>query len=172
MGSVFITVIVFTPAFGKYIRLLGARKFLIIGSVVIGLGNFIFGFLSRIEDSNSFFALSVVIRIISCWRLCCRTFSLAAIQMNKEHRRKAIACVETSFAVGTMIVATIGGCLFDLGGFSLPFYVTCGLMMFLSVMSSLFFKDKTMEDCPKDNNYNLIRTDLFKTAGFQSAFFP
>ena len=56
--------------------------------------------------------------------------------MSKEHRGKAMAGVETFFAVGTMFVPTLGGCLFDLRGFSLPFYVTGGLMMFLSVMSS------------------------------------
>ena len=48
LGSVFITTIIFTPLVGKYIDILGARKTLIIGSFLVGLGNFLFGFLSQV----------------------------------------------------------------------------------------------------------------------------
>ena len=158
MGSVFVTVIVSTPVCGKYIHIFGAGICLIIGSCIIGLGNFIFGFLSKVEDSNSFFALSVVIRIIIAVgdsSAAPAAFTLAAIQMSKEHRGKAIAGVETSFAIGTMFGPTIGGCLFDSGGFPLPFYVTGGLMMLLSVMTSLFFRNKTADDSPTKNEKSL-----------------
>merc|ERR1712215_592897 len=64
LGSVFITTIIFTPIFGKYIQIIGARNFLTLGSFTVGSGNFIFGFLDKVEDTNSFFVLSLVIRVI------------------------------------------------------------------------------------------------------------
>merc|ERR1719499_1591885 len=52
IGSVYVTTLIFTPLFGKYLELLGARRFLILGSAVVGVGNFVFAFLEEVEDKN------------------------------------------------------------------------------------------------------------------------
>merc|ERR1719483_1353340 len=112
LGSVFITTITFTPIFGKYIETLGARKFLIIGSFLVGLGNFLFGFLSNVEDKNIFFALSIVIRVITAIgdsAVAPAAIPLAGKQVSKENQGKAIAATEACFGVGTMFGPTLGG---------------------------------------------------------------
>ena len=78
--------------------------------------------------------------------------------------------METSFAVRTTFGPKIGGCLFDLGGFSLPFYGT-GRLMFISVMSSLFLKDDMKEDYLNVIESSLTWTDLFQTAGVPISIF-
>ena len=64
IGSVYVTVILSTPFFGKYIQKLGARRFLILGSFLVGSGNFVFGFLDLVQDTTAFFLLSIVIRFV------------------------------------------------------------------------------------------------------------
>lgn len=46
----------------QYIQIVGARKSIIIGAVLIGVGNITFGFLTRVQNGNLFFGLSIFIR--------------------------------------------------------------------------------------------------------------
>ena len=62
LSTVFIATLVFTPIFGKYIQVLGSRRAIILGALLIGLGNASFGFLSQIENGDLFFGLSIFIR--------------------------------------------------------------------------------------------------------------
>ena len=66
------------------------------------------------------------------------SFTLAGKQVGEKHIGKAIAGAEASFAAGTMFGPTIGGWLYELGGFSLPFYLTGAVTMVLSLLSLLF----------------------------------
>ena len=65
IGSVFITTIIFTPFVGRYIDSLGARMFLIIGCFITGVGNISFGFLDDVNNTNTFFILSIGIRVFT-----------------------------------------------------------------------------------------------------------
>ena len=64
-GSAFVTTIVFSPIFGKYIEVIGSRKLFLYGTFLAGATNVLFGFLQWIEDQNLFLALSLSIRIVS-----------------------------------------------------------------------------------------------------------
>ena len=143
MGTVFITTIVVTPLIGMYMDCLGARNFLIVGTFIVGLGNFAFGFLNKVQDANSFFALSILIRFITAIgesAVAPSAVPLAGKQVRKENEGKAIAAAEAGFGVGTMFGPTFGGYLYDLGGFSLPFYVSGIMMMSVSFVSFLFLE--------------------------------
>ena len=50
VGSVFVTTIICTPIAGKFVETLGARRFLIIGTALVGLGNGLFGFLAELDN--------------------------------------------------------------------------------------------------------------------------
>ena len=52
---------------------------------------------------------------------------------------------ETSFGVGTMFGPTVGGILFDYGGFQLPLLATGLLMVVVAILSSLFLEESRME---------------------------
>ena len=113
MGTTFITTLIFTPVCGKYIQVLGAKKFLITGSFIVGLGNFMFGFLSKLEDKNTFFILSILIRfIIAIGQAAAGPagYTLAGKQVTENNRGKAISAAEACFGIGTMVGPTLGGC--------------------------------------------------------------
>ena len=123
-GSAFVTTILCTPLFGKYIETFGARWFLIVGTYIIGLGNIGFGFLDILIDSGWFFALSIVLRVFIAVGECAlipSTFPIAQRQVSAKHHGTVIGIVEASFGVGTMFGPSMGGFLYDSGGFSLPF---------------------------------------------------
>ena len=168
MGSVFITTIIFTPIFGKYIQILGARKFLIIGTFIIGLGNFTFGFLSKVADKNTFFALSIVIRVITAIgesAVGATAYPLAGKQVSKENQGKAIAAAEACFGVGTMFGPSLGGALYDFGGFPMPFWVSEGLMVFVSVISGIFLKDVSNPDDDLNDQRKVTWFEIVKAPG-------
>ena len=144
IGSVFITTILVTPVCGQYIQSLGARRFLILGALTVGLGNAGFGSLQAVSDHIPFLSLSVVIRVLTAVGESCvatASITLAGQQTLEEHRGKAIAVVETGFGVGTMLGPTVGGVLYDYGGFFLPFTVTGVLSVLVSLASYCFLQE-------------------------------
>ena len=48
--------------FSKYIQIIGSRKSIIIGAVLIGVGNISFGFLTKVQNGELFFGLLIFIR--------------------------------------------------------------------------------------------------------------
>ena len=168
IGSVYVTVILSTPFFGKYIQKLGARRFLILGSFLVGSGNFVFGFLNLVQDTAAFFSLSIVIRFVIAMGDSSVTpagFTLAGRQVSEKNKGKALAGAEASFAAGSMFGPTIGGCLYDLGGFSLPFLVTGAAMMSLSLVSGICFTDHECDDAINNNAKDVSWMDIMKTTG-------
>jgi len=148
LGSVFLASILFTPLCGKYIQILGAAKFLILGSLVVGCGNVAFGFLQNVQSHAIFLTLSILVNVIIAIGGSCvspAAYTLAGDMVAKQNRGKGIAMAETSFGVGTMFGPTVGGILFDYGGFRLPFLAIGLLMVVVAILSSLFLEESRME---------------------------
>ena len=58
LGSVFLSTVLFTPFFGKYLQVIGARRSLIFGFIIVALGNICFAFLERVQNTVTFLILS------------------------------------------------------------------------------------------------------------------
>ena len=114
---------------------------------MIGVGNASFGFLDEVEDKNLFFGLSILIRIfiaVGEAGLNPAAFALAGKQVSPENQGKATSLAESFFGVGSMFGPTIGGYLFDKGGFPLPFWASGGFSLLLSV--SCIFLMRNVEE--------------------------
>ena len=160
--------IIFTPIFGKYIDSLGPRKFLIIGCFIVGVGNASFGFLEKVNDTKTFFALSIVIRVITAIgeaAVAPASYPLARVQVSKENAGKAIAAAEACFGVGTMFGPSIGGALYDLGGFPFPFWVSGGLAILTSLLALLFLKDDFSRYDRLDSDRQVTWWQILKAPG-------
>lgn len=146
MGTVFIATIIFTPLCGMYIDTLGARKFLLLGSFICALGNIGFGFLDKVEGSTLFFSLSILIRIFVALGESAMTpacYTLAAQQVGENHQGKAISAAEAFFGMGTMFGPSLGGALYQYGGFSLPFWISGGILIMLVILLVFLLEDKS-----------------------------
>ena len=174
MATVFATLIIFTPVCGKYMKVFGAKKFLIAGSFIVGLGNFFFGFLSQLEDKNTFFGLSILIRFFIALGQAASSpaaYTLAGKQVQEKHRGKAISMAEACFGIGTMVGPTVGGGLYDMGGFSLPFWVSGSVMVFMAAIAMLFFKDSRESVTVIEEENNVSWLTLFKAPGILISLF-
>ena len=144
LGSVFITTVVLTPIMGHYMARFGARRFLLGGSTVCALGNLVSGWLDRVEGSGAFFGASLAIRVVTAVgesAIPPAALTLATLQVEKANEGKAIALCETLLGLGTMFGASIGGLLYGIGGFALPFWVCGGAQLLLLLPCLLLLKD-------------------------------
>ena len=148
-----------TPIFGKYLHVGGgARVFLLVGSFIVTLGNISFGFLNGVNSSTTFLSMSIVLRVVTAigeGAIQASAYTLAAKQGVKENEGKLNAIAEACFGVGTTIGPSLGGLLFEVGGFPLPFWVTGGILLMIT-LASCFFLEK-----PQDQEHNNLDTHRY-----------
>ena len=139
-----------TPICGKYLHVAagGARTFLLTGGFICAVGNISFGFLDRVGDSTAFLALSFVTRIVTAigeGAIAASAYSLAARLADKENEGKVMAAAEFCFGVGTMFGPSLGGFLYQVGGFSAPFFVAGGVFVVVNI-AAIFLLEKAGEN--------------------------
>jgi len=133
-----LTVFIVSPIIGKYLPKIGVGRAFTGGISVTGLMCVAFGFLNQIEDCKTFIGLSFVIRVFeACGNsaFLSSSFTLVA-QMFPTTVSTVFGVVEMSFGVGMIIGPTVGGALFHLGGFTLPFGVLGGILLIQAAISS------------------------------------
>ena len=110
--------LILTPIFGKYLECLGTQRVLLVGIGILGVGNIILGTCGYIDDTETFFKVSVASRIISAIGYSMATpasFTLVGNEVNPKHKGKATAIIEASYGIGSMFGFSIGGILYDVG---------------------------------------------------------
>ena len=168
IGSVFISSIVFTPIFGKYMQVYGARKTLLFGFVVIAIGNISFGFLEEVKNKTAFFVLSILVRIFTAIgesALAPSSFPLAEKQVSKESSGIAISVVEACWGVGNVFGPSLGGALYDHGGFAIPFWVLGGVMLFIAGASICFLKDDISPEEGRTDSIKVTWQEILSAPG-------
>lgn len=96
------------------------------------------------QDSTSFFLLSVLVRVVTAVgesALPTAAMAIASRQVSPANEGKAVAACETCFGVGSMLGPSIGGLLYDLGGFPLPFAVFGGAQCVVILVTMVFLRE-------------------------------
>lgn len=142
-ASAFVLQIVSTPIFGKYLHKIGSSRLFIIGAIISGVTNIMFGFLPNIKSGNIFLGLSLTIRSMTAVGESAMSTSVypLAMRCDQGSQSTVVAVMETMFGVGTTIGPFIGGFLFDYGGFLTPF-VTCGCLLLVCSVLAFFILPK------------------------------
>ncbi|XP_066143414.1 MFS-type transporter SLC18B1-like isoform X2 [Euwallacea fornicatus] len=114
-----------SPVFGKIIPKLGAKLVFLVGMFVAGSCNILFGLLEYVTNYTAFTALCLLIRGLEA--LGSSAFSTASyvFVVNKfpNHISSVIGILETFVGLGMSTGPVLGGFLYSLGGFGLPFFV-------------------------------------------------
>ncbi|XP_054156691.1 MFS-type transporter SLC18B1-like [Oppia nitens] len=122
---------IFCPICGLLIPKIGPNFMLISGVFVCGASNILFGVLDRINDLTIFTVYCFVVRIFEA--IGAAAFSTASytiiMQVFPNNIGTAFGLIETFIGLGMAIGPAIGGGLYSLGGYSLPFFVLGGLML-------------------------------------------
>ena len=98
-----------------------------------------FGFLNRISSADAFINMSFVIRIIEAFgnsAFLSASFTMVA-KMFPSNVSTMFGVVEMAFGVGMIIGPTVGGALYQIGGYTLPFGTLGGILIIQALISSL-----------------------------------
>jgi len=134
-----LTVFLVSPVIGKYLPRIGiSRAFsggiTVTGSMLVG-----FGFLDRINNGQIFIGLCFLVRIIEAFgnsAFLAASFTMVA-QLFPTSVATVFALVEMSFGVGMIVGPTVGGALFQAGGYTAPFATLGSILLLQAGVSSL-----------------------------------
>ncbi|XP_050309517.1 MFS-type transporter SLC18B1-like [Anthonomus grandis grandis] len=132
-------VFVVSPLYGQHLNKLGPKYTFNGGIYTTGICAILFGLLDKIEGRYPFIILSFIIRIIEAMgNAAFLTASFAIIA--KEFPDKVattFASLETFFGLGLIVGPTVGGALFQAGGYTLPFAVMGSALFASAILTAL-----------------------------------
>ena len=140
-----LVVFVFSPVCGRYLGILGAKFINCLGVFIMSYTNVLFGFLGLIQDCQMFVTMSFVVRIVeaigtsSC---AISAFSIIAHEF-PDNVASAFSLVKSLCGIGLILGPIIGGVLYEVGGFLLPFVVAGGLMASAFIIVCIFLPSQT-----------------------------
>lgn len=114
-----------SPFLGKILPTVGAKFMLLSGIWFAGWSNVLFGVLEYVSDVTMFTLLCFVVRAVGAFGAA--SFSTASytyiIHLFPDNVGLAFGLTETCVGVGMSLGPAVGGLLYGLGGYGLPFYV-------------------------------------------------
>ena len=125
-----------SPLFGNYGSKVSPGYIYNPSAFVIAMCTLVFGCLSYIEDLTLFLGLAYILRILSGMANAAAWGSLLAalISLFPNHVSKVVAASELFYGIGYMLGPAIGAVLYSAGGFVLPFEITGGIAILVSIL--------------------------------------
>lgn len=128
-----------SPFYGQYLNRIGPKLLFNGGILTTSVSAILFGLLDRIEGHYPFIILSFVIRIVEALgnaAFLIATFAIIAKEF-PDNVATTFASLETCFGLGLIVGPTVGGILYQVGGYTTPF-VVMGAALFLSAILTWF----------------------------------
>ncbi|XP_071114196.1 MFS-type transporter SLC18B1-like [Haliotis cracherodii] len=139
-------IFVSSPIFGTFLTRLGPKFVFISGVFVCGVCSVLFGLLDRSPSGTIFIVMCFLCRSVEA--LGCSAFITAsfAIVANSfpDHVTTVFGTLETFSGLGLMVGPPIGGALYELGGYGLPFW-TLGCVSLACGVTSYFIMPSNNE---------------------------
>ncbi|XP_046578554.1 MFS-type transporter SLC18B1-like [Haliotis rubra] len=133
-------IFVSSPIFGTFLTRLGPKFVFISGVFVCGSCSVLFGLLDRSPSGTIFIVMCFLCRSVEalgCSAFITASFAIVAYSF-PDHVTTVFGTLETFSGLGLMVGPPIGGALYELGGYGLPFWTLGGLCL-MCAMSSFFF---------------------------------
>ncbi|XP_043211164.1 MFS-type transporter SLC18B1-like [Amphibalanus amphitrite] len=156
-----LTVFIVSPIYGKYLNKLGPKFVFNAGIFTTASCSILFGFLDKVEDTRLFIGLSFAIRIVEAMGnagFLTASFSIIAKEF-PDNVATTFASLETFFGIGLIVGPTVGGALYQLGGYTLPFVSLGGVLFFTAVLTFVLLPNHDDHSC-KDSKGGGIRRAL------------
>uniref|UniRef100_T1ITN7 Major facilitator superfamily (MFS) profile domain-containing protein n=1 Tax=Strigamia maritima TaxID=126957 RepID=T1ITN7_STRMM len=136
-----LTVFLLAPFLGKYIGKIGPRFMMNTGIFVTSTCCILFGWLDKIQSRTSFTTFAFLVRIVEATGDAAyhtANFSTMAATFPTDIG-KTFAFLRAAFGLGLIVGPTIGGVLYQVGGYTLPFVFMGSILLFLSLFSTILF---------------------------------
>ncbi|KAI0231762.1 MFS-type transporter SLC18B1 [Lamellibrachia satsuma] len=143
-GVFCLTLCIASPVFGKIMPSVGVRWLALVGQFVVGTFTIVFGLLHYIpvsDDSQPIVFLSCclltrVVLAVACAAINTAYFSIAA-ETFSENQAVVFGLIETTCGVSFMIGPGVGGLIYEVGGFVMPF-VSVGVLLLVIMPTSIY----------------------------------
>ncbi|GFR65866.1 MFS-type transporter-like protein [Elysia marginata] len=134
-----LVIFIFSPIYGNYLTRIGAKFMFVSGILVGGSCSVLFGLLNKCPSGEIFVVMCFAVRSVEALGLTGLLTASFAIISNEfpNHVATVFGALETASGIGMMIGPSLGGLIYQIGGFGPPFYLMGGLI-FLN--GALMFK--------------------------------
>lgn len=145
-----LVVFLISPLYGKYMRHIGPKFMMNAGIFITSFCCCLFGFLDRTPPGTPFLALSFIVRIVAAVGEAgfITASNTIIVREFPDTIGTTFAFMKTSFGLGLIAGPTMGGFLYEIGGFTLPFIVIGGVMFLAGIATAFLLPDKIDEDVP------------------------
>jgi len=147
-----LTVFVTSPLLGKNLRKLGAKRVFNLGILTTGTCSVLFGVLDRIPNGTVFMVISIVVRSVEAVGnsgFLTAIFSMIAKEF-PDRVATMFATLEAFFGVGLIFGPSIGGILYQVGGYTLPFVVLGSILICVACTTFFVLPDTYNDKCSGD----------------------
>jgi len=151
-GAFEITVFFVSPIIGANLNRIGVKRTLNVGIGAVGIILIGYGCLGLIQNGKVFLGLSFVLRMFeACGNSAFLTGSFSAIAREFPDKVASMfAMIELFFGIGEIVGPFVGGALYEVGGFTLPFAVMGSLLFCSSIF--IYFVLPDIASPPVDVN--------------------
>lgn len=153
--------IIFTsPIVGKLVGRSPPKLWIQFGLLLTGLTTIIFGFLDRVSDGKCFIILAFFIRILE--GIGAASFTTPSYTATAEEfpndQATILSLLETSFGLGLICGPTLGGWLYEIGDYTLPFFALGCFLIFGSFLNFTicYGQDTSIHD-PKERQAGYLK---------------
>ncbi|GFT51678.1 MFS-type transporter SLC18B1 [Nephila pilipes] len=149
-----LTIFVTAPLMGRIVSYVSPKFLLNSGILSVGVTCILFGTLDLVVSTSSFVALAFVVRTVEGIGAAALRTALYAIIASQfpEGIGTTFAVLETFMGVGLIIGPTVGGALYDLGGYGLPFYAVGTVVIVDAIVIFFILPDVNDPKVPKKGN--------------------
>ncbi|XP_014661896.1 PREDICTED: MFS-type transporter SLC18B1-like isoform X2 [Priapulus caudatus] len=154
-GILELTIALSSPFFGRFMTRLGSRFTFLAGMFTVGTACCLFGFVDMVPDGVDFVSLSIAIRVVEGLGAGAYITASFAIIANEFPERVAtmFGVLETFNGLGLMLGPVVGGALYYVGGFGLPFYVLGGFILVAFVCAYFILPEQHDHSVPITKSY-------------------
>ncbi|XP_030764996.1 MFS-type transporter SLC18B1-like isoform X1 [Sitophilus oryzae] len=132
-------VFIVSPFYGQHLNRIGPKLTFNGGIYTTGICAILFGLLDKVEGRYAFISLSFIIRIVEAMgNAAFLTASFAIIAKEfPDNVATTFASLETFFGLGLIVGPTVGGALYQVGGYTLPFAVMGSALFASAILAAI-----------------------------------
>ncbi|KAL4232821.1 hypothetical protein ACF0H5_007507 [Mactra antiquata] len=127
-----------SPILGNYISKIGCKFMFVSGVMVGGTCAILFGLLDKCPDGAIFITMCFLCRIVEAIGTAAFVTALFAIMAYEfpDNIITVMGTLETFTGLGMMVGPAVGGALYEIGGYGLPFFVLGSVVILCGLLTS------------------------------------
>lgn len=159
-GAYELAIIFVSPLVGKLVGRSSPKLWIQIGLLLTGFMTILFGFLDKAPHGGWFITLAFLIRILE--GVGAASFTTPSYTATAEEfpndQATILSFLETAFGLGLICGPTLGGWLYMIGGYVLPFFTLGTFLVFGSLMNfAVSFNQQTLPHDPRERQAGFLK---------------